>query len=65
MPVKEWFEVIDTDLARHVPITEKTRELAKEEAFRFRGSVRVSTGRFSTDAEYEERKQRVMSTPLP
>jgi len=60
-----WKDLIDVDLPRIGPITEQTRETTKEQSVRFRGSVRLSEGRFKTDQEYEEYRNRVLNTPLP
>ncbi|MDY6904104.1 MAG: hypothetical protein SWH61_05395 [Thermodesulfobacteriota bacterium] len=46
-------------------ITEKTKDATRKNALRFRGSVRISTGRFFTTKEYEERRRRILNTPLP
>ncbi len=63
--MRNWTEVVDEDLPASCPITQRTREMTKEYSGRFRGSVRVSTGRFWTDQEYEEYRKRILSTPLP
>jgi hypothetical protein len=63
--IKDWSELIDTDFPPIGPITEKTREQTYREASRFRGSVRISTGRFWTDEEFEEYRRTILNTPLP
>ncbi|MEW6236124.1 MAG: hypothetical protein AB1656_12120 [Candidatus Omnitrophota bacterium] len=60
----EWNKVMETDFPRIV-VTEKTKEITLRESTRYRGSVRISTGRFWTDEEYEERRKRILDTPLP
>ena len=40
-------------------ITEKTRDVSLHESKRFRGSMRISTGKFFTDNEYEEHSRRI------
>ena len=65
MPLRDWSESIDIDLAARQPITEKTREVARKAAGRFRGSVRVSMGRFYTDEEFEAKRKRYSADNLP
>jgi len=60
-----WNEAIKADLPTNVAVTERTREAVQAQATRFRGSVRLATGRIYTDAEYEERRTRVLNTKLP
>jgi len=57
-------EVWDTDLS-DLKIDEKTREITMKLANRFRGGVRISTGRFYTDKEWENKREKVLSTALP
>jgi len=64
MPLKQWFEVLEVILPPP-RITEETRRYTIENAQRFRGGMRISTGRFWTDREYEEYRARVLNTPLP
>lgn len=59
-----WRRVMDADLPP-VRITEKTRQTTKDNALRFRGNVRLSTGRFKTDDEYEAWRRKVLAMPLP
>ncbi len=61
----DWKDLINVDLPRIGPITEQTRETTMQESVRFRGSVRLSEGRFETDQEYEEHRNRVLNIPLP
>jgi len=61
----EWKELIDVDFPDMGPITDETREQIKEQSLRYRGSVRLSQGRFMTTDEYEEYRDRVRNTPLP
>ena len=46
-------------------VTKESVDCAKDNAKRFRGSMRMSTGRVWTDKEIEERRQYVLNTPLP
>ncbi len=47
------------------PVTKEVRDQMKRDAARYRGSVRLATGRVWTNEEYAERRNRVLSTPLP
>jgi hypothetical protein len=62
---EDWRKLIETDFPESGEITEETRERTVREARRFRGSVRVSEGRFPTDAEYEERRKKILNKKLP
>ena len=62
---ENWTDFIDKDLPEAGPITEETCAQSRGEAARYRGSVRVSTGRIWTDREYKDWRDRVLSTPLP
>ena len=46
-------------------VTDETKALTMEEAERFHGGVRLSTGLIWTDDEFEEHRQHVMDRPLP
>ena len=61
---KGWPEWLSKDLTRQA-VTDLAKETTREATSRFRGSVRMSTGRFWTDAEYEKRRRKVLNTPLP
>jgi hypothetical protein len=63
--LEDWRRLTETDFPKSGGITEETRERTIREANRYRGSVRVSTGRFPTDAEYEKRRKKVLSKKLP
>jgi len=65
MGLKKPWEVRDVDYPPHRVITEATRQISISEQGRFRGSVRHVTGRFYTDAEYEQRRNKVLNHPLP
>jgi hypothetical protein len=58
MGEKQSVDMFDRDY-KPSEITEKTREVSNRESRRFRGSVRVSTGRFFTDEEYEEHSRKI------
>ena len=57
-------EIMNTEFS-NLKIDESTRERVKQFAFRYRGSVRISSGRIYTDEEYEKRREKVLNTPLP
>jgi hypothetical protein len=63
--LKGWRDVLNVDFPESRPVTKSTVSLAKKEGRRFRGSMRVSTGRIWTERNYEKFRQRVLSTPLP
>ena len=63
--IKRWDEVLGMDMPEQSPITEEVRAETLKEAARFRGSVRLVTGLFWTDAEYARERKKVLSTPLP
>jgi hypothetical protein len=65
MDKKEFNRLVDEDFPDPGPITDKVREITQKESGRFRGSVRLSLGRFWTDKEYEEYRKKVLNTPLP
>jgi hypothetical protein len=60
-----WRAVIEKDMPEQPKITEEIRQQTIAHSDRFRGSVRLSTGRFWTDEEYQERRKKVLNTPLP
>ena len=59
---REMLEVLDVDFPTGVPVTERTIAQAKGTC---RTSMRMSTGRVWTTKDYETRRKRVLSTPLP
>ena len=61
----QWKKLIDTDLPPMGPITDVSRENTKRYAAKYRGSVRISLGRFPTDEEYENHRKKSLTTPLP
>lgn len=60
-----WIDWIDVDFPKRGPITQKTVEETQKFSTRFRGNVRISTGRIYTDEEYQRYRRRVLDTPLP
>lgn len=58
-------KLINLDPPAIGPITEASRNSTKEYATKFRGSVRVSLGKFSTDSEHEAFRKKSLATPLP
>ncbi|MBI4778126.1 hypothetical protein HY792_04325 [Candidatus Desantisbacteria bacterium] len=65
MSKTELLELIEKDFPSMGSITEEVRKQVVNESYRYRGSVRISTGRFWTTKEYEENRKRVYSTKLP
>jgi hypothetical protein len=57
--------VIDMSPPLPKKVTSKTREHTVKESHRFRGSVRITYGKFYTDEEFESRRKRVLNTSLP
>ena len=56
-------EVWDTDFS-DLKIDENTKKITKRLANRFRGGVRISTGMFYTDEEWEKKREKIINTPL-
>lgn len=65
MKLLDWKAVIRMDFPKCQPVTKQTIDAIMAEGHRFRGSMRVSTGRIWTDSEFEARRARVLATPLP
>ncbi|MBU1136168.1 MAG: hypothetical protein KJ559_01525 [Nanoarchaeota archaeon] len=68
MLIKNLRDVIGVDLPEDIEITERTKQTMVECAQSGRyliDNVRIATGRIFTDKEYEERRERILSTPLP
>lgn len=65
MKLKGWRDVLTSDFPSAKPVTQKTVDLALQEGRRFRGSMRVSTGRIWTDRAFERFRAKVLNTPLP
>ncbi len=61
----KFIKLINTDFPDMKPITENTKKDVINNSNSYRGSVRLSTGRFFTDSEYQKKKEKVLSTPLP
>jgi hypothetical protein len=60
-----WNEIVSRDMPEQPAITKSVRSETLKEASRFRGSVRLVTGTFWTDEEYQSERTKVLSTPLP
>ncbi|MBP2649940.1 MAG: hypothetical protein H6Q74_765 [Firmicutes bacterium] len=60
---KDLFAILDREPLK-VVITEETRNETLRMSERCRGSVRLATGRFYTDKEYEEKRRLVYGTAL-
>ena len=64
MRLRQWTEVVDLDMPPRGPVTARAREYSLREARLFRGGVRISTGMFWTDREYEAWREKMLNTPL-
>jgi hypothetical protein len=63
--LKDWREVLTEDIPRSITVTPKTVEMAVSQGRRYRGSMRISTGRIWTNEDYEKRRAKILATPLP
>ncbi len=57
--------VLFEDFSPMAPVTELTLSMIKKFSKKYRGSVRVSTGRVWTQKAYEERRSRVLNRVMP
>jgi hypothetical protein len=64
LPLK-WNEVVGLNMPEQPKITEEIRRQTIADSGRFRGGVRLATGTFWTNDEYEKLRTEVMNTPLP
>jgi len=62
---KNWVDLIDQDLPEFGSITEESIRVAEQEPYRFRGSVRMSSGMIWTDTEYEIFRENELKKTLP
>jgi hypothetical protein len=63
--LKDWREVIGLDFPE-VEITDATVQNAVQMSQRgYRTDMRIATGRVWTDKDYETRRAKILSTPLP
>lgn len=60
-----WREVVGIDMPEQARITNEIRAETMKESARFRGSVRLVTGLFWTDDDYERFRKEILKTPLP
>lgn len=65
--MKSWdvMVLVDKDFPKIRPVTGTVRERIKEQSILYRGSVRLSTGRFLTDEEYLARRIKILEMQLP
>ena len=61
---EEWNRLLNTDWPDY-KITEQTRELAMTNVLKYRSSARLAMGKVYTDEEYEARREKILSIPLP
>lgn len=65
MKLQDWRDVITRNFPETGEITEETVDLIKQESLRFRGNMRMATGRIWEDKAFEKYRKEVLSTPLP
>jgi len=63
--LKDWKEVIYEDFPRLEITEEVIRNSVQMSQRGYRTDFRIATGRVWTDKDYEARRMRVLSTPLP
>lgn len=63
--LRDWRDVIASPFPSFGAITEETREMTRRHSRRFRGSVRMSTARYFTSEEFEQRRKEVLAKQLP
>jgi len=63
--LKDWRKVLTDDIPGNLTVTTKTVDVAASQGRRYRGSMRISTGRIWTDEDYEKRRKKILATPLP
>ncbi|MEA1950852.1 MAG: hypothetical protein U9N87_05675 [Planctomycetota bacterium] len=64
MALRDWRSVVTKDYPDPGPVTNEAIQ-ANQDDPRLRGSIRMATGRVWDDEEYEERRNKVLNTPLP
>jgi len=65
MSLPDWSELVKKDFPEMGPVTQKTLLAIAKHRHRCRGGMRIFTGRIWQDEEFEKRRRRVLSTPLP
>ena len=65
MEMQDWHAVIEKDFPPMGEVTSETLAKIERDGYHYRGGVRISTKRVWTDAEYENRRRKVLSQPLP
>lgn len=65
MTEKQLSELADRDFPDFEIRNDEDRQQVINNAKYFRGSVRISTGRFWAQEEYEERRNKVLKMKLP
>jgi len=63
--IGKWASVVEEDFPPRHPITARTKQVVKKKARHFRCSMRVATGRFYEDVDYDAWRERILSTKLP
>ncbi len=65
MELVDWRTVVEKDFPEIGEMTLETIVNTEREGHSHRGDVRISTNRVWTDVEYESRRRKVLSEPLP
>ena len=65
MKTPEGADVLFKDFSPMAPVTGLTLSMIRKFGKKYRGSVRVSTGRIWTQEEYDERRTRVLNRVMP
>ena len=65
MENRSWVDLIDVDPPKVGEVTAEALEQLLANRARFRGSMRLATGRLWLDRAFEDWRRKVLSTPLP
>jgi hypothetical protein len=63
--LKQWNQVVYCDFPADKPVDRAAIDMTKNQSYRFRGSMRISTGRIWVNSEFEKYRRRILNTPLP
>ena len=65
MKLRNWDEVVFEDIPEPGPITEDVVKKVKVDSNKYRGSVRMASGRIWIDEEFEKYRREILNRPLP
>jgi len=65
MKLKNWDEVVFEDIPVPGPVTDEVIRNVISESNKYRGSVRMATGRIWNDEEFQKYRRSTLSQPLP